>query len=76
MIASATIAADAEVGPYAIIGKQVSIGSGTVVGSHAVIGDRITIGANNQIFHHTSVGVAPQDLKYHGEETWTHIGGQ
>lgn len=71
---SAQLAADVEVGPYAIIGKQVTIGSGTKIGPHAVIGDWTTIGEHNQIFHQSSVGVAPQDLKYRGEETWTRIG--
>jgi UDP-N-acetylglucosamine acyltransferase len=71
---SAIIAEDAEIGPYAIIGKNVQIGSGTKVGAHAVIGDWTTIGKNNQIFHQSSVGAVPQDLKYRGEETWTRIG--
>ena len=71
---SAQLAADVQVGPYAIIGKQVTIGSGTTIGPHAVIGDWTTIGERNQIFHQSSVGAAPQDLKYRGEETWTRIG--
>ncbi len=71
---SAQLAADVEVGPYAIIGKHVTIGAGTKIGPHAVIGDWTVIGKNNQIFHQTSVGAPPQDLKYHGEETWTRLG--
>lgn len=71
---SAQLSAGVEVGPYAIIGKHVTIGSGTTIGAHAVIGDWTTIGENNQIFHQTSVGAPPQDLKYHGEEAWTRIG--
>lgn len=71
---SAQLAADVEVGPYAIIGKHVTIGKGTKVGPHAVIGDWTEIGENNQIFHQTSVGAPPQDLKYRNEETWTRIG--
>jgi UDP-N-acetylglucosamine acyltransferase len=71
---TAHLAADVEVGPYVIIGKNVSIGKGTKVGPHAVIGDWSEIGENNQIFHQSSVGAPPQDLKYRGEETWTRIG--
>lgn len=71
---SAQLAADVEVGPYAIIGRQVTIGAGTKIGPHAVIGDWTTIGEQNQIHHQASVGAAPQDLKYRGEETWTRIG--
>lgn len=71
---SSKLAAGVEVGPYAIIGKHVTIGAGTTIGAHAVIGDWTTIGENNQIYHQTSVGAPPQDLKYHGEEAWTRIG--
>lgn len=71
---SAQLAADVEVGPYAIIGKHVRIGKGTKIGPHAVIGDWTEIGENNQIFHQTSVGAPPQDLKYRNEECWTRIG--
>jgi len=71
---SAQLATDVEVCPYAIIGKKVTIGSGTTIGPHAVIGDFTTIGEQNQIYHQSSVGAAPQDLKYRGEETWTRIG--
>lgn len=71
---SAQLAADVEVGPYTIIGKNVTIGSGTIIGPQAMIGDWTTIGEQNRIYHQSSVGVAPQDLKYRGEETWTRIG--
>lgn len=71
---SAQLAEGVEVGPYAIIGKHVTIGAGTSVGAHAVIGDWTTIGQNNRIFPQSSVGAPPQDLKYKGEECWTHLG--
>jgi UDP-N-acetylglucosamine acyltransferase len=66
----------AEIGPYVIIGAKVKIGPGTVVGPHTVIEGDTTIGAKNRIFHHASVGAAPQDLKYHGEETRLVIGDE
>jgi len=68
------LATDVEVGPYVIIGKHVTIGKGTTIGAHTVIGDWTEIGENNQIYHLASVGPAPQDLKYRGEECWTRIG--
>lgn len=71
---TARLATDVEVAPYAIIGKHVTIGKGTSVGAHSVIGDWTEIGENNQIYHLASVGPAPQDLKYRGEECWTRIG--
>ncbi len=72
--ASAQIADDCEIGPYSIIGANVSIGSGTVVGPHVVIKGPTTIGANNKIFQFASVGDDPQDLKYAGEITHLEIG--
>jgi UDP-N-acetylglucosamine acyltransferase len=71
---TAELATDVEVGPYVIIGKHVTIGKGTTIGAHTVIGDWTEIGENNQIYHLASVGPAPQDLKYRGEECWTRIG--
>jgi UDP-N-acetylglucosamine acyltransferase len=71
---TADLAEGVEVGPYAIIGKEVTIGAGCKIGAHAVIGDWSSIGENNQIFAQSSVGAPPQDLKYRGEKCWTRIG--
>ena len=70
----ARIAEGVEIGPYAVIGEHVSIGKGTKVGPHAVIDGWTEIGENNTIFHLASVGAAPQDLKYRGEQTYLRIG--
>lgn len=72
----AQLAADVEIGPYAIIGEHVKIGRGTKIGAHAVIDGWTEIGEENQIFHLTSVGGVPQDLKYRGETTWLRIGNR
>jgi UDP-N-acetylglucosamine acyltransferase len=65
-----------EVGPYAVIGPKVTIGAGTRVGPHAVIEGRTTLGERNQVFQFASVGAAPQDLKYAGEDTQLVIGDE
>ena len=70
----ARIAEGVEIGPYAIIGEHVSLGKGTRIGPHAVIEGWTEIGENNTIFHLASVGAAPQDLKYRGEQTFLRIG--
>ena len=70
----AVIADGAEIGPYAVIGENVRIGEGTVIGPHAVIRGPTTIGRENRIFQFASIGEAPQDLKYAGEETRLEIG--
>jgi UDP-N-acetylglucosamine acyltransferase len=58
-----------EVGPYAVIGEKVTIGAGSRLGPHVVIEGRTTLGERNRIFQFASVGAAPQDLKYAGEDT-------
>ncbi|MFM8737394.1 MAG: acyl-ACP--UDP-N-acetylglucosamine O-acyltransferase [Betaproteobacteria bacterium] len=70
----AQLAADVQVGPYAVIGPHVCIDAGTTVGSHAVIDGHTTIGRHNRIFSFASVGQAPQDKKYAGEPTRLEIG--
>ena len=62
------------VGPFAVIGPGVQIGAGTEVGPHAVINGLTRIGEDNRIYQFASVGEAPQDLKYGGEETRLEIG--
>ncbi|MFY7984247.1 MAG: acyl-[acyl-carrier-protein]--UDP-N-acetylglucosamine O-acyltransferase, partial [Burkholderiaceae bacterium] len=70
----AELAADVQVGPYAVIGPHVKIGAGTTIGSHAVIDGHTTIGRHNRIFSFASIGQAPQDKKYAGEPTRLEIG--
>lgn len=70
----AEIANDATISPYAIIGADVKIGSGTWVGPHTVIEGPTTIGKDNKIFQFASVGAEPQDKKYKGEPTILTIG--
>jgi UDP-N-acetylglucosamine acyltransferase len=70
----AELAADVEVGPFAIIGPNVKIGARTKVAAHAFIAGHTTIGAHNVLFQFTSIGDAPQDLKYAGEPTRLEIG--
>jgi len=70
----AEIDVDVEVGPFAVIGANVKIGRGTKIGPSAVIQGWTEIGEDNQIFHLTSVGAIPQDLKYKGEQTYLKIG--
>lgn len=62
------------IGPYTTIGPEVVLGENCTLVSHVVLDGRTRIGARNQIFPFTSIGVAPQDLKYSGEPTETEIG--
>ncbi len=49
---------------------------GTRVGPHVVIEGRTTLGARNHVFQFASLGAAPQDLKYAGEDTELVIGDE
>lgn len=62
------------IGPYSTIGAQVRLGEECHLVSHVVLDGRTRIGRRNQIYPFTSIGVAPQDLKYGGEATETEIG--
>ncbi|MDP3843101.1 MAG: acyl-ACP--UDP-N-acetylglucosamine O-acyltransferase [Oxalobacteraceae bacterium] len=63
-----------EIGPYCVIGPDVSIGAGTRIGPHVVIDGHTSIGRDNVFFQFASVGAAPQDKKYAGEPTRLEIG--
>lgn len=62
------------IGPYCTIGPEVVLGEECTLVSHVVLDGRTRIGARNHIYPFTSIGVAPQDLKYQGEPTETEIG--
>jgi UDP-N-acetylglucosamine acyltransferase len=72
----AEIASDAEIGPYCIVGKDVTIGARTCLMAHVFLEGRLAIGEDNVFFPYGSCGVAPQDLKYKGELSETRIGNR
>jgi UDP-N-acetylglucosamine acyltransferase len=71
---SAQIDSDVEIGAYTVVGPSVTIAAGCWIGPHAVIDGPTTIGRYNNIFQFSSIGAAPQDLKYKGEPTRLEIG--
>ncbi|MBK4734547.1 acyl-ACP--UDP-N-acetylglucosamine O-acyltransferase [Noviherbaspirillum pedocola] len=70
----AELDATVEIGPYSVIGPKVKIGAGTCIKSHVVIEGNTTIGRDNLIYQFCSLGAAPQDKKYRGEDTRLEIG--
>ena len=62
------------VGPYSIIGPQVSIGSGSVIESHVILRGSTKLGKNNHVFQFSTVGDGSPDKKYKGEPTKLLIG--
>ncbi|MBI5143404.1 MAG: acyl-ACP--UDP-N-acetylglucosamine O-acyltransferase [Nitrospirae bacterium] len=74
--AGAQLGDGVEVGAYSIIGGGAKIGRGTKIHAHVVIDGNTTIGEDCEIFPFASIGMPPQDLKYHGEDTRTVIGNR
>jgi UDP-N-acetylglucosamine acyltransferase len=70
----ARLAANVSVGAYSLIGPQVELGEGTWIGPHVVVEGRTRIGRNNRIWQFASIGAAPQDKKYAGQDTGLEIG--
>jgi len=73
---SAQIDSTAEIGPFCIIGPEVRIGAGTRLMANLFIEGPTTIGEDNIFFPYSTVGVAPQDMKYKGERAATEIGSR
>ena len=71
---SARVAESAEIGPYCVVGADVRIGAGTRLMAHVYLEGPLAIGEENVFFPYSTIGVAPQDLKYHGERSETRIG--
>ena len=72
----AHIAESAEIGPYSVIGADVEIGARTRILGHVFMEGPLAIGEDNVFYPYATVGVAPQDLKYHGERSSTRIGNR
>jgi UDP-N-acetylglucosamine acyltransferase len=70
----AVVPASCTVGPFCTIGPEVVLGEACNLISHVVLDGQTRIGARNTFHPFCAIGVAPQDLKYHGEPTATEIG--
>src|SRR5580658_6688495 len=70
----ARLADDVVIGPYCVIGEDVSLAAGVSLKSHVVIDGRTTIGERTRIFPFASIGHETQDLKYKGEPSSLEIG--
>lgn len=70
----AEIGRNVEIGPYASIGPEVTIDEDCTIGHGCHIEGNVTLGRNNILGPHVVLGTAPQDLKYHGQQTALTIG--
>lgn len=71
---AARLAPDVSVGPFCVVGPDVTLGQGVVMHSHVVIVGRTQVGEGCVFFPFSSIGNAPQDLKYQGEPSELIIG--
>ena len=62
------------IGPYCMVDENVVLEDGVKLISHVCIAGKTRIGAGTTVFPFASIGHAPQDLKYHGEESTLIIG--
>ena len=70
----AIIGKDVTIGPFAFIGKNVKIGDGCSIGPHVVLTGNTTIGKGTKIHCGANIGDEPQDVHYHGQNSFTSIG--
>lgn len=61
-------------GPFCTVGSSVTLGNDVRLESHVVVDGQTSIGDETVVFPFASIGLAPQDLKYGGEETAVEIG--
>jgi UDP-N-acetylglucosamine acyltransferase len=70
----ATIHPTAVLGPHVVIEGPVMVGADCVIGASAVILGHTIIGAGCRIHPHAVIGGEPQDRRFTGEPSYTHIG--
>ena len=73
---AAAVHESASIGPYCVIGPEVEVGRGTCLMAHVFVDGPTAIGEDNTFYPYSTVGVAPQDLKYRGERSRTVIGSR
>ena len=71
---AAKLGQDVEIGPYCVVGGQVELGDRVHLISHVVVDGITSIGEGTVVYPFASLGLRPQDLKYHGEPSTLVIG--
>lgn len=72
----ARLEAGVQVGPFCVIGEEVSVGKDTRIHGHVTIDGKTEIGVHCEVFPYASIGLPPQDVKYKGENTEVVIGNR
>lgn len=70
----AELGADVHVGPYCVIGADVTLGDRTRLHAHVVIDGHSSLGANCEVYPFAVLGQPPQHTRYEGEASTLEIG--
>ncbi len=70
----ARLADTAIIGPYCVVGPDVVLDDKVELKSHVVVEGITTIGAGSTVYPFSSLGQAPQNIRYRGEPTRLEIG--
>lgn len=70
----ARIGKGVEIGPYSVVGPDVTLAPKVRLHSHVVVAGRTKIGEGTEIFPFAAIGHQPQDMKFKGEPTNLEIG--
>ncbi len=72
---SAKLGNDVEIGPFCVVGPDVSIGNGTKLDSHVSIFGQVIIGERNRFWPNCVIGGEPQDVSFRSNaDTGVEIG--
>jgi len=71
---TAQIGQTTHIGPYCVVGANVTLGEGCLLHNHVTIAGPTTIGEGNEFYPFSSIGQRSQDLKYEAEPTYLEIG--
>lgn len=71
---SASIADEVDIGPFAIVGPDVTVGRGCHIAARVTLEQNVRLGDRVHVGTGSILGGPPQDLKYAGEPTWVDIG--
>lgn len=71
---AAELAADVEIGPYAVVEGPVRLGPRTRLLAHATVVGDTRLGADNVVYPGAAIGWEPQDLSYRGAASGVRIG--
>ena len=72
----ARLADDVSIGPFCVVGPEVTLEEGVRLESHVVITGRSHLGPRCRVYPFATIGTPPQDLKYMGEASEIRIGAE